>query len=69
MFEQWKSFWLYWLIILYFYEYCELIVNKSKNYEFWMTIPTADYKENNLEIAKIKHCYMHREQINRNNYN
>jgi len=45
MFELWKSFRLYWLIFLYFYEYCALIVNKSKNYEFWMTIPTADCKE------------------------
>ena len=30
---------------LIFYEYCELSVNKSKNYEFWMTLPTAYCKE------------------------
>jgi len=59
MFELWKSFWLYRLIILYFYEYYELSVNKSKNYEFWMTLPTAYCKEKNSKIARIKLCYMH----------
>jgi hypothetical protein len=68
IFELWKTLWLYRLIILYFYENCELGVNKSKNYEFGWRYALLTVEKKNWGIAKVKHCYTHSERTDRNSY-